>query len=186
IKHVHIDEAHSIFTIGLPHYGLHVFCPAWGCFGELCVQLHHKTPFQVLSGTQPPHIRKAIIANLQLKPLRLSSVILSCNCPDISYAIHQITNSLSDYRNLDFLIPNPYPVGFTLCKTIVFHDSIQSTQDASIYMNGLLPLGLQYGGIVQHYYSAMSTKYLKIVFKDFANPAGTCRVLHAMEGASTV
>lgn len=35
ITRVVVDEAHNIYTAGLPHYGLEAFHPAWGRLGEL-------------------------------------------------------------------------------------------------------------------------------------------------------
>ncbi|KAF8996611.1 hypothetical protein BDQ17DRAFT_1249590, partial [Cyathus striatus] len=150
------------------------FRPAWGQLGDLRIRLPTKVAFQVLSGTLPPHIKKAVIQNLLFKPSRLAAIKLSSNCANITYAIHEVPFPLSDFRNLDFLVPNPYPAGFTLCKTIVFHDDRQLAQNTSNYMNMLLPLDLQKKGIIQHYHSAMSTEYLKTVFEDFASPTGVC------------
>ena len=35
IRRINVDEAHNIYTAGLPHHGLDAFCPAWGRLGEL-------------------------------------------------------------------------------------------------------------------------------------------------------
>ena len=35
VTRVVVDEAHNIYTAGLPHYGLDAFRPAWGRLGEL-------------------------------------------------------------------------------------------------------------------------------------------------------
>ena len=42
----------------------------------------------------------------------------------MGYATHAIVGNLSDFQNLDFLIPDPYPDNFWLPKTLVFHDNI--------------------------------------------------------------
>ncbi|KAG2090595.1 uncharacterized protein F5147DRAFT_620217 [Suillus discolor] len=48
IKRVHIDEAHNIYTAGLPHHGEEAFRPAYGKLGELRVLLCKGTTFQDL------------------------------------------------------------------------------------------------------------------------------------------
>ncbi|KAF8552162.1 hypothetical protein OG21DRAFT_1385871, partial [Imleria badia] len=77
ISRVHVDEAHNIFTAGLPHHGEAVFRPAYGKLAEFRVLLPKGTPFQALSATLPPHILSTITRELMISPnheaLRLSS-----------------------------------------------------------------------------------------------------------------
>ncbi|KAJ7819602.1 hypothetical protein B0H14DRAFT_2600531 [Mycena olivaceomarginata] len=80
IARVHVDEAHFIYTAGLPLYGLPAF----------------RTPFQALSATFPPHIKSAAIENLNFDPKSLVSLALSCNRPNIIYATHCTVGSLSN------------------------------------------------------------------------------------------
>ena len=68
---LHVDEAHFIYTAGLPHYGLPAFRPSWARLGELRIKLRKGLTVQALSGTQPPHIKKAIKASLLMNDARL-------------------------------------------------------------------------------------------------------------------
>jgi len=116
----------------------------------------------------------------------LCSIKLSSNRPNTVYATHPIVGSLSDFRNLDFLIPEPYPVDFRLPKTLVFHDNLDKCTAAAVYLSERLPQPLRSKGLVKHYHSGMSTEYLTMVYDDFRQLDGECRILHATEGASTV
>ena len=186
IKRVHVDEAHFIYTAGLKHYGLGAFRPAWARIGEFRIKLGRHIPIQALSGTQPPHIKAAIIKNLLFEDSQLCSIKLTSNRPNTVYATHPIVGDLSDFRNLDFLIPRPYPLGWNIPKTVVFHDSVEQASDAALYHTRRLPDNLQKKGIVMHYHGGMSKDYLTQVYEDFIEPNGRCRILHATEGASTV
>lgn len=185
IRRLHIDEAHFTYSAGLDHYGLPAFRPAWGRLGEFRIKLSKKVTVQALSGTQPPHIKKAIIKSLLFDESNLCSVKLSSNQPNIVYATHQIVNELSDFRNLNFLIPAPYPPDFRIPKTLVFHDDSDEAAAAALYNDRRLPKQLWDKGIVRHYHGCMSKEYLTAVYDDFSKPDATCRILHATEGAST-
>ncbi|KAJ7677144.1 P-loop containing nucleoside triphosphate hydrolase protein [Mycena olivaceomarginata] len=180
LARVHVDEAHNHHAAGLPHYGLPAFRPAWGRLNEFRLRLRPHTPFEVLSGTFPPHVKTAIIQHLNFDPTSFVSLKLSSNRPNIVYATHRIVGSLSDFRNLDFLIAEP----FTL-KCLIFHDNTQQCSDAALYHESKLPQHLSKSGFVRHYHSGMSKDYLTQVFDDFSNENGECKLLHATEGVST-
>ncbi|KAF7337279.1 P-loop containing nucleoside triphosphate hydrolase protein [Mycena sanguinolenta] len=182
ISRVHFDEIHFHHTAGLPHYGLPAFRPAWGSLNELTLRLPKGTPIQALSGTLPPHIKAAVIDHLNFDPATFLSLKLSSNRPNIIYCTHRIVGSLSDFRNLDFLVSIPFT---RLLKVVIYHDDTQQCSDAANYTDNRLPLHLRKTGIVRHYHSGMSKEYLKQVFDDFSNPNGVCKILHATEGVST-
>ena len=186
IRRVHVDEAHFIYTAGLKHYGLNAFRSAWGQLGEFRIKIGKQVPVQALSGTQPPHIKAAIIKSLLFEESHLLSLKLTSNRPNIVYATHPIVGELSDFRNLDFLVPQPYPVGWSLPKTLVFHDSVDQAAEAALYHTRRLPEALQKSRLVMHYHGGMSKEYLTRVYEDFSDLTGSCRILHATEGASTV
>jgi len=186
IKRVHIDEAHFIYTAGIDNYGLAAFRRAWSRLTEFRIRLSKHTSFQALSGTQPPHIKRIIKEHLLFTPEKLCSVELSSNRPNIAYATHPIVGELSNFRNLDFLVPQDCALGsIQIPKTIVFHDDSDEASSAAIYLDHRLSLSLQNKGIVQHYHGGMSKEYLTKVYKDFRKPDGTCQILHATKGAST-
>ena len=186
IVRVHVDEAHFIYTAGIGLYGQPAFRPAWGRLSEFRIKLGKAVVFQALSGTQPPHKKKKIIEHMLFNEETLCSIELSSNRPNMVYATHPIVGDLSDFRNLDFLIPNPYPEGFRLPKTLVYHDNLNECTAATVYLNERLPKPLHSKGLTTHYHGGMSKRYLTLVYDDFKRPDGACRILHATEGASTV
>ncbi|KAJ7870212.1 hypothetical protein B0H14DRAFT_2345756, partial [Mycena olivaceomarginata] len=97
IARVHVDEAHNIYTTGMPLYVLPAFRPSWGA-NELRIRLPKGTPVQALSATFPPHIKSIVIDHLNFDPKSLLSIGLSCNRPNIIYATYRIVGSLSDFR----------------------------------------------------------------------------------------
>lgn len=185
VKRVHVDEAHFIHSAGTAQYGLPAFREAWGRLGEFRIKLGKSIPIQALSGTQPPHIKKLILENLLFDETSMVSIKLSSNRPNILYATHAIAGDLSDFRNLDFLIPDDCRPDARLPKTIVFHDDSEECAKAALYLDRRLHKTLWDTGIVRHYHGKMSTKYLTHVYEDFSRSDGVCRILHATSGAST-
>jgi superfamily II DNA helicase RecQ len=186
IIRVHVNEAHFICTAGVGLYGLPSFRVAWSRLAEFRIKLGKNVVFQALSGTQPDHIKKKIYENLLFNDQKLCSIKLSSNRPNMAYATHPIVGTLSDFRNLDFLVPDPYPVDFRMPKTLVFHDNLEQCTAAAVYLNDRLPQPLRSKGLIKHYHGIMSKEFLTLVYDDFKQPDGTCRILHATEGASTV
>lgn len=187
IKRVFVDEAHFIHSAGTSQYGLPAFREAWGRLGEFRIKLGTKVPIQALSGTQPPHIKKLILNSLLLNKSdsNLLTIKLTSNRANIIYGTHLVAGELSDFRNLDFLIPEHCPPDFRPPKTIVFHDDSDECAGAALYLDRRLHSSLWDKGIVQHYHGKMSTEYLTEVYEDFSKPNSTCRILHATSGAST-
>ncbi|KAJ7129050.1 hypothetical protein C8R46DRAFT_1331015, partial [Mycena filopes] len=176
IARVHIDEVHFHYIAGLPRHGLPAFRPAWGSLNELRLRLPKNTPLQALSGTLPPHIKAAVIDHLNFDPSTFLSLKLSTNRSDKTYATHHIVGSLSDFRNLDFLISSPYTPPR---KTVVYHDDAQQCTDASTHL--YKRLHLLNTGIVRHHHAGMSKAYLKAVFDDFSRPDGICQILNGTD-----
>ncbi|KJA21728.1 hypothetical protein HYPSUDRAFT_139978 [Hypholoma sublateritium FD-334 SS-4] len=181
IKILHVDEAHFIYSAGLAHYGLPAFHLAWSRLGELRVKLGKDLTVQALSGTQPPHIKKAIKDSLLFTEGKLHSIKLSSNHPNMAYATHPIVGELSDFRNLDFLIPDLYPEGYIPPKTLVFHDSKEIATGTSRYTSLRFPEHLRDQGMIKHYHGTMSQEYLTSTFDDFSDPNGKCRILHGLD-----
>jgi superfamily II DNA helicase RecQ len=188
VKRVHVDEAHSIYTAGIPLYGQPAFRPAWGHLGELRILLTKNTPFQALSGTLPCHIINCITDKLLFESEYIP-IHLTLNRPNITYATYPITGSLSNFRNLEFLVPehggHPFDPKI-IPKTIIFHDNLQEAANVANYLNSLFPESMQHRRIVKHYHSVMSAEYLERTFQDFASLDGVTRILCATSGASTV
>jgi superfamily II DNA helicase RecQ len=185
IKSVHIDEAHNIYTAGLPHHGEEAFRPAYGKLGELRVLLCKGTTFHALSATLPRHILSTVQHELMFSSDHIS-LALSTNRPNITYATTPIIGGLRNFRNFDCLIPENYAPPMMIPKTLIFHDNKQEAATAAAYNDSRLPKLLQNQGIVKHYHSDMSAEYLQQTYVDFYLATGTCRIIHATAGASTV
>jgi hypothetical protein len=169
IQQVHVDEAHFIYMAGLKHYGLGAFQSAWGRIGEFCIKLGRHIPIQALSGTQLPHIKAVIIKTLLFEESDLCSIELMSNRLNIVYATHPIAGDLSDFCNLSFLIPRPYPSGWSIPKMVVFHDSVEQAAEAALYHTCWFPEELQKKGLIMHYHGGMSADYLMQVYEDLVN-----------------
>jgi superfamily II DNA helicase RecQ len=188
VKQVHIDEAHTIYTAGIPLHGQPAFRPAWGHLGELRLWLPKNTPFQALSGTLPRHIIDCVTDKLLFQSDYIS-IHLTLNRPNITYATYPITGLPSNLRNLQFLVPDHRDHSFApklIPKTVVFHDNLQEATNAANYLNSLFPESMRHLRIAKHYHSVMSADYLEQTFQDFAASDGVTRILCATSGASTV
>jgi superfamily II DNA helicase RecQ len=189
IKYFLVDEVHSVYTLGMDLYGDTAFRPAWRYLAELRTKLGSKVAVAALSGTLPKHIKKVVKEKLQFDDNQLCSLKLSCNRPNIAYALHEIVKDLSDYRNLDFLLSNETGVlleGRQRRKGIVFHDSVDGAIAAKVFQDSRLPPERRGRGVIRHYNAQMSAEYLQKVYDDFRDPNGRCEILHATEAASTV
>ncbi|KAF8452791.1 P-loop containing nucleoside triphosphate hydrolase protein [Boletus edulis BED1] len=171
ISRVHIDEAHNVYTAGLPHHGEDAFRPAYGKLGELRVFLPKGTPFQMLSATLPPHILSTIKEQLMISSDYLE-IRLSTNRPNITYATIPLVGGLRNFQNLNLLLLREFHPPMAIPKTLIFHDCKQDATDAAAYLNTRLPLNI------------WNHEYLQQTFEDFSSPNGTCRILHATAGAS--
>lgn len=161
------------------------FRAPWDHLGAFRIRLSKTATFQVLSGTFPPHIITTVIRSLLFRD-NWVKINVSSNRPNIIYATHPIVGSLSDFRNLDFLIPVELQVPLRLQNTIIFHDDTTEANNAALYLNSRLPKELQKLGLVMQYHSGMSKDYLEKVYDSFRDPEGTCVILCATAGAATV
>ncbi|KAF8991813.1 P-loop containing nucleoside triphosphate hydrolase protein, partial [Hymenopellis radicata] len=182
VKRVFIDEAHNIHLLGQDLYGIPTFRSAYRKIGHFRLKLGSLVPFQALSGTQPPHIKKTIIESLNMKE-DMVSIKLSSNRPNVVYASHPIVGSRNDLRNLDFLIGDSGAAPSK--KILIFHDNSEETVRAAAHSNHRLHSDLQWTGVCRHYHSSMSAAYRDAVFKDFSSPNGIYKLLFSTKGAST-
>ena len=111
---------------------------------------------------------------------------LLSNRPNITYVTIPLVGSLWNFRNFNLLLPQEFHPPMVIPKTLVFHDCKQDATNAAEYVDARLPPNLQNLGIIKYYHSDMSPEYLQQTFEDFSSPNGTCRILHATAGASTV
>jgi len=179
IRRVLIDEAHNIYSTGIPLYGALAHRPAWSQLSTLRIHFDNDVPFQALSSTLPPHIKSFIIDNLQFKP-SYQSVTYTSNRPNLVYACRPVVGSLSDFRNLDFVLPPK-------SKTIIFFDSKADVTNATMYLDNHAswPDSMRGHGFMREYHSDMSTGYLTQTFQSFSSSNGMVLVLCATSCCAT-
>lgn len=183
IKRVNVDEGHCIHTAGLPLYGLNAFRPAWGMLDELKALLPTSVIWKVFSATFPPHILKTVTRKV-LKPDYIMIHVTS-NRPNTMYATHQVYGSLEDPRNYECFIQHPFNFN-EQPHVLIFFDDKGLTKKVAQHLDELLLPDLRGRGIVRHYHSGMSERYLKRVHESFVSKDGICRILVATSGESVV
>jgi superfamily II DNA helicase RecQ len=124
IARINVDEAHFIIFQGIIRYKTPAFRPAWGQLAELRTRLRKDLTIQAMSATLPPHIRRTVCEKLGMDLESTSVFETSVNRPNMIYATHPLIKSISNMRNFDFLVPQPFhPPMKSLLKAIIFHDS---------------------------------------------------------------
>ncbi|KAH8981064.1 P-loop containing nucleoside triphosphate hydrolase protein [Lactarius akahatsu] len=113
-----VDEAHNIYTAGLPHYGLDAFCPAWGRLDEL----------------------RAIF------PASYVSIHVSSNRPNTMYATHEVVNSIEDLCNYECFLAVPFSMA-TQPRVLIFVDNKGLACRISSHLDSCLPPQLRNKGI---------------------------------------
>jgi hypothetical protein len=185
IFHITVDESHYLVAAGIPKNGLLAFRPSYGSLDEFRLLLPSKTSFQALSATLNPFVKSLVKKKLSLCSNFLD-LKMSVNRLNITYATYRLVGGTSNFHNLDFLVPLGYDKPFEK-KFLVFVDKKANTWDMARYMTLRFATAMQELGIARHYHSGMSVKYLEQTpYNSFASRNGTCRILFATKGASTV
>jgi hypothetical protein len=179
IRTIHIDEIQMIETAGIAKHGQPAFRPLYGRFDTFWLLFPKSMTVIGYSTTLPPHILSVVKKKAGLHHDHFH-IHRTCNRPNIMYATHQIVGSLSDFRNLDLILPIECERPDQIPLTIVFHDSIQECSDAALFQDAKLPPGMPCKGLVRHYHSYMSARYLEETYQAFQD--GICRILHTCSG----
>lgn len=108
------------------------------------------------------------------------------NRANICYASRDIVDSITNIKNLKFLVPKPYPAGLILNRTMVFVDAKALSHAGSHYINSRLPPEMQHLKISRYYHSGMSAEYLRQTYEKFVSDSDPCSILFATKGAATV
>lgn len=183
IARVIVDEAHNIHTAGLSHYGLDAFRPAWGRLDELKAILPHRVHWVFLSATFPPHIRTTVEKKL-LQP-GYTAIHVTSNRPNTVYAAHEVLNSIEDFQNYECFLACPFSL-VSQPRVLIFVDKKELACQIAAHLDSCLPSEHQDKGIVRHYHSQMSQKYLQVAHEAFTTPEGNCRIMVATSGQSVV
>ena len=186
ISHVSVDEAHVIASAGMPgDNGESAARPAYNGLDSFRVLLSNSTSFSALSATVNPYVDTVISKKLALR----SNTVKLCgslNRPNMTYATIDVVDSLANFNNLNFLVPQPYHPPMLQQPTIVFFDTQNMAHDGARYINSRYPVALQELRFCRHYHSGMSAEYLQQTYDDFISESGNCLILCATRGASTV
>ena len=183
---MYVDEAHIIASAGVPGtYGEDPWRPAYGSLDKFRALLPHSMSVSALTATANPYVEGVIKSKLALRS-NVVKILGPLNRPNITYATLDIVDSPSNFNNFNFLIPVDYNVKMTLEPTLVFFDTQNMARDISRYINTRLGPEHQGRGIAKHYHSGMSAEYLQKAYDSFASDSGTCMILCATKGASTV
>jgi len=183
IIRVNVDEAHFIHTAGLPLYGLPPFRPAWGRLDEIKKLFSTYVRWKAFSATFPPHILKTVITKV-LKTNYIPIHITS-NRPNTIYATHQVHGSIEDARNYECFVQDPFDFE-KQPHVLIFFDDKDLASKVARHLDMCLPAQYRSRGIIQHYHSGMSEKYLKQAHDSFVKEDGVCRVLVTTSGQSVV
>lgn len=185
ISRVNVDEAHFIYTAGTALYGLAAFRHAWGRLDELRVLLPASVIWAVYSATFPPHILKAV-ENQVMRP-NYVYIHTSSNRPNITYATHEVIDTIEDPRNYECFLMNPKDFNMNeQPHVLIFVDDTKLTEKISSHLETCLPVQYRGKNIVRHYHSKMSTAYLQQAHDSFTAPDGFCRILVTTSGESVV
>ena len=180
---INVDEAHSIYTAGIPLYGLPAFRPAWGKLDELKVLLSNKIRWKAFSATFPRHILRTVEKKI-LKPDYVS-IRLTSNRPNTIYATHQVPGSIEDPQNYECFLMKPFDL-HRQPHVLIFVDNKDLTSKIAQHLDASLPTEYYGRGIVKHYHSVMSEEYLTQTHESFVREDKICRILVATSGESVV
>lgn len=183
LRRIHVDEAHSIHTDGLPKYGIPAFRPAWGMLGELRALLPKSIPWQAMSATFPPHMLKTVEDRI-LRPNYIS-IRISSNRPNTIYATHSVVSNLEKLENYDCFLKKPFVLE-AQPRVLLFFDDRKLASLVSRHLDDQLPINLCTKGIIRHYHSGMSDDYLTLAHNAFTEGDGNCKILCATSGESVV
>jgi hypothetical protein len=110
---------------------------------------------------------------------------LSSNRPNTIYWTHEATGSLANFSNVNFVLPPGTTVDAlsTMHQVVIFYDDVDGCDRLAEYLDSHLPGPLRHTGIVRHYHSEMSDRYLKKTLECFES--GECKVLVGTSGVAT-
>ncbi|KAF8137895.1 P-loop containing nucleoside triphosphate hydrolase protein [Mycena galopus ATCC 62051] len=186
IKLLQIDEAHFIVTAGTAKGKKVAFRPSFSDLGErLRIHLPASTPCTAYSASMPSHIMTTVKSALRMEPAKTVTIELTTNRPNLVYAVIPMIGSITNFSNLDFLLPLSFPPNFVLSqKSIVFFDNKRKSPALAAYLNSRLPAALAARQPFRVYHSSMSKPYLEAIAASFKDTNGDVKCLIATEAAS--
>lgn len=183
IDRVNVDEVHHIRTAGEALYGLKAFRPAWGRVDEFKVLLPRGVRWHGFSAILPEHIM--LLVQKKIMNPNFTLIRTTSNRPNTTYATHQIVNSIEDMRNYECFLAHPFSMA-AQPHVLIFIDDQDLTLKMAKHLDSCLPVSLQGTGIVRHYHSGMSERFLSQAHEAFTLEEGNCRILVATSGQLVV
>jgi hypothetical protein len=115
------------------------------------------------------------------------SIMLSTNRCNLIHAVIQMVGDISNFNNLNFLVPQPYhPPMAPLNKTLIFIDSKLYSGKLANHLLSRFPREQQMLRPVWHLHSEMSKAHIEDAYKSFSDPHGQCRILVATASVANV
>jgi superfamily II DNA helicase RecQ len=135
ISYIFIDEAHFIKTSGTAIDGEPPHRPSYARLGEIRARLPAGIPVALLSATLPPDVMEICTKSLHMKPSNTTYIKLSTNHPNLMHAMIPMLGDISNFANLDFLVPLLYhPLMAPIKKTLLFIESKLKTGHLTRYL----------------------------------------------------
>ncbi|KAJ7573001.1 P-loop containing nucleoside triphosphate hydrolase protein, partial [Mycena floridula] len=174
ILSVVVDEAHVV-----SHWGAG-FRKQYGKLGEVRALLPAGVPFVAMSATLPTRVRRDVLTKLEFGK-KYVDVNIGNDRPNVSIAVRAIENTLTSYRDLDFIIPKGCTDVQQIAKTFLYADNVIKGTDIEDHLRELLSEELRMTGAIRTYSAASSKDYLKEVMRLFR--LGIVRILICTDAA---
>jgi superfamily II DNA helicase RecQ len=150
---------------------------------ELKALLANDVIWKVFLATFHPHILKTVTQKV-LK-LNCIKIQLTSNRPNTMYTTHQVQGSIKDPRNYECFLQHPFDFDTQPHILIFFNDKVVMKKVAQ-HLDDKLPPEYRGRGVIQHYHSGMSEKYLKRAHDSFVKEGSMCWILVTTSGESVV
>jgi superfamily II DNA helicase RecQ len=138
-----VDEAHVIASAGLTgDNGEAPWRPTYGNLDSFRLLLPTTASVSALTATANSYVDSVITKKLNLRPNTVN-ISGSLNRPNITYATLDIVDNLSNFNNLNFLVPATFHPPMLLQPTLVFFDSQSMARDVARHLNSTFTLDQQ-------------------------------------------
>lgn len=179
-----MDEVHTSHYAGEGHYGIPPFRRSWGRLKEIkSLFPTGAIPWLAMTATCPPHVQKTIDQQGFLRPGYVT-LRTTVNRPNTIYAMHEVPGTLDDIENYACFVRKENPESQP--RVLIFFDKKSQAKKIAQGMLQYLPTELRDKGIIRHYHSKMSKKYLTKMHKSFTDLDGSCRILCSTSIEATV
>jgi hypothetical protein len=96
-----------------------------------------------------------------------------------------VVGSIENLQNYQCFLADPFILE-KQPRVLIFVDNKALAMQIALFLDSLLPLQFQKKGVVLHYHSVMSEKYLNLSHDAFTTPTGVCRIMVATSAQSVV